>query len=44
MSEGTAFLDLIGRVRVGDQAAAAALIAHYEPAIRRAIKVEVQDG
>jgi DNA-directed RNA polymerase specialized sigma24 family protein len=44
MSEGSAFLDLITRVRAGDQAAAAALIADYEPAIRRAIKVQLRDN
>ena len=44
MSENTAFLHLIVRVRAGDQAAAAALIVHYEPAIRRAIKVQLRDN
>ena len=43
MSEESSFRDLIGRVRRGDQAAAAELVRRYEPAIRRAVRFRLTD-
>src|SRR4051812_327645 len=43
MAEGSAFLDLVRRVRAGDEAAAAELVRLYEPAIRRAARVRLVD-
>jgi RNA polymerase sigma-70 factor (ECF subfamily) len=43
VTEDNAFQDLIGRVRAGDQAAAAELVRRYEPAIRRAVRVRLHD-
>jgi RNA polymerase sigma factor (sigma-70 family) len=43
MSEDNAFLDLVHRVRAGDQDAAAELVRTYEPAIRRAVKIQLRD-
>lgn len=43
MSADGSFLDLIGLVRRGDEAAAAELVRRYEPAIRRAIKMQMRD-
>jgi RNA polymerase sigma factor (sigma-70 family) len=37
------FRDLIRRVRAGDEAAAAELVQHYEPYIRRAVRVRLVD-
>ncbi|MGL4552036.1 MAG: RNA polymerase sigma factor [Gemmataceae bacterium] len=37
------FLELIGRVRRGDGAAAAELVRRYEPAIRRAVRFRLTD-
>ncbi|MFO0879182.1 MAG: sigma-70 family RNA polymerase sigma factor [Gemmataceae bacterium] len=37
------FLDLIGRVRRGDEQAAADLVRRYEPAIRRAVRFRLTD-
>jgi RNA polymerase sigma-70 factor (ECF subfamily) len=44
MSEANPFQDLIRRVRVGDEAAAAELVRSYEPAIRRAARVRLLDS
>jgi RNA polymerase sigma-70 factor (ECF subfamily) len=41
MSEGPSFADLIGRVRAGDEAAAAELVRRYEPAIRRSARLRL---
>jgi RNA polymerase sigma factor (sigma-70 family) len=43
MSEGPTFPELIGRVRAGDEAAAAELVRRYEPAIRRAVRYRLVD-
>ena len=43
MSEGPSFRELIGRVRGGDQQAAAELVRRYEPAIRRAVRFRLTD-
>jgi RNA polymerase sigma-70 factor (ECF subfamily) len=43
MSEGPSFRELIGRVRHGDQQAAAELVRRYEPAIRRAVRFRLTD-
>jgi RNA polymerase sigma-70 factor (ECF subfamily) len=43
MSEAGSFHDLIGRVRAGDQEAAAELVRTYEPAIRRAARIRLVD-
>ena len=43
MSEGSSFRELIGRVRRGDQQAAAELVRRYEPAIRRAVRFRLTD-
>jgi RNA polymerase sigma-70 factor (ECF subfamily) len=38
MSDDLSFADLIRRVRAGDQQAAADLVRHYEPVVRRAVR------
>jgi RNA polymerase sigma-70 factor (ECF subfamily) len=43
MSEELSFRDLIGRVRRGDEQAAAELVRKYEPAIRRAVRFRLTD-
>ena len=43
MSEEPSFRELIGRVRRGDQQAAAELVRRYEPAIRRAVRFRLTD-
>jgi RNA polymerase sigma-70 factor (ECF subfamily) len=43
MLEVNPFRDLIRRVRAGDEAAAAELVQHYEPYIRRAVRVRLSD-
>src|SRR5216684_6247091 len=43
MSEETAFVDLIRRVRAGDAQASAELVRRYEPAIRIAVRVRLND-
>jgi len=43
MAEDASFRELIGRVRAGDQAAAAELVRRYEPTIRRTIRVRLRD-
>jgi RNA polymerase sigma factor (sigma-70 family) len=42
--EDDAFLDLIRRVLAGDQRAAAELVRHYEPEIRRAVRLRLGDS
>jgi RNA polymerase sigma factor (sigma-70 family) len=44
MSEGPGFAELIGRVRMGDQQAAAELLRRYEPVIRRTVRVRLRDA
>jgi RNA polymerase sigma-70 factor (ECF subfamily) len=44
MSDDTSFPDLVRRVRGGDDAAAAELVRHYEPALRRAVRVRLRDA
>jgi RNA polymerase sigma-70 factor (ECF subfamily) len=44
MPEANAFLDLIRRVRAGDEEAAAELVRVYEPAIRRAARIRLVDS
>src|SRR5437660_8628796 len=43
MSEEVSFLELIRRVRTGDQEASAELVRRYEPAIRVAVQVRLTD-
>jgi RNA polymerase sigma factor (sigma-70 family) len=43
MSEDDSFRDLIGRVRAGDEGAAAELVRRYEPTIRRIVRVRLRD-
>jgi RNA polymerase sigma-70 factor (ECF subfamily) len=43
MSEEALFVDLIRRVREGDDAAASELVRRYEPAIRRVVRVHLLD-
>jgi RNA polymerase sigma-70 factor (ECF subfamily) len=44
MPEETSFLELIRRVRGGDEAASAELVRRYEPAIRVAVRVRLRDS
>src|SRR4051812_44768072 len=44
MIEEVDFQDLIRRIRAGDEAAAAALVRTYEPAIRREARVRLSDS
>src|SRR3954452_14094094 len=43
MADDVSFQQLIGRVRRGDQQAAALLVQRYEPAIRRAVRFRLTD-
>jgi RNA polymerase sigma-70 factor (ECF subfamily) len=43
MPEDSSFREMIGRIRAGDQAAAAELVRRYEPTIRRTIRVRLRD-
>src|SRR3954471_22077918 len=43
MADELSFRDLIGRVRRGDEAAAAELVRKYEPAIQRAVRFRLTD-
>ena len=43
MSEDLAFLDLVRRVRDGDEEASAELVPRFEPAIRVAVRVRLTD-
>ena len=44
MSDEISFRDLIGRVRRGDEGAAAEVVRRYEPAIRRAVRLRLTDA
>jgi RNA polymerase sigma-70 factor (ECF subfamily) len=44
MPEPASFAELIGRVRAGDQEAAAEVVRRYEPAIRRAVRFRLTDA
>ena len=44
MAEDATFDELIGRVRAGDQDAAADLVRRYEPEIRRAVRYRLADA
>jgi RNA polymerase sigma-70 factor (ECF subfamily) len=44
MDEGNAFLELIKGVRAGDPRAAAELVQRYEPAVRRAVRLQLRDA
>src|SRR6516162_9738037 len=44
MPKTNPFQELIGRVRAGDEAAAAELVRLYEPAIRRAARIRLADS
>lgn len=44
MSEDTSFVDLIRRVRAGDEQASTELVRRYEPAIRVAVRVRLNDS
>jgi RNA polymerase sigma-70 factor (ECF subfamily) len=43
MDEDRSFLELIRRVRAGDEAAAADLVRRYEPAVRRIVRLQLRD-
>jgi RNA polymerase sigma-70 factor (ECF subfamily) len=43
MPADNAFLEMIDHVRGGDEAAAAELVRRYEPAIRRAVRLQLRD-
>jgi RNA polymerase sigma-70 factor (ECF subfamily) len=43
MFELASFQDLLRRIRAGDEQAAAELVRHYEPLIRRAVRVRLED-
>jgi RNA polymerase sigma factor (sigma-70 family) len=42
MSDAASFGDLIARVRAGDARAAAEVVQHYEPALRRAVRLRLR--
>ena len=44
MSDENSFRELIGRVRRGDEQAAAEVVRRYEPAIRRAVRLRLTDA
>jgi RNA polymerase sigma-70 factor (ECF subfamily) len=44
MADDLSFSDLIRRVRAGDQQAAADLVRHYEPVVRRAVRFRLGAG
>lgn len=43
MFDATTFAELLQRVRTGDQVAAAELVRHYEPLIRREVRLRLED-
>jgi RNA polymerase sigma-70 factor (ECF subfamily) len=43
MAGDSSFLDLIRRVRAGDPDAAEVLVRRYEPAVRRAVRLQLRD-
>jgi RNA polymerase sigma-70 factor (ECF subfamily) len=44
MAEDEDFLDLLRRVRAGEEEAAAELVRRYEPAVRRAVRFRLSDS
>src|SRR5262249_20151104 len=44
MGQETPFAELLGRVRSGNQEAAAELVRRYEPALRRAVRLRLTDA
>jgi RNA polymerase sigma-70 factor (ECF subfamily) len=44
MNEANPFLDLIQRVRAGEEEATVELVQRYEPAIRRAVRIRLRDS
>jgi RNA polymerase sigma factor (sigma-70 family) len=44
MTEESSFRELIGKVRAGDEAAAAELVRRYEPSIRRVARIRLADS
>jgi len=44
MSEEGIFVDLIRRIRAGDESAAAELVHNYEPLVRREVRVNLTDS
>jgi RNA polymerase sigma factor (sigma-70 family) len=43
MLEASAFTDFVGRIRAGDEQAAADLVRQYEPLIRREVRLRLED-
>ena len=43
MPTDSSFPDLMGRVRAGDDAAAAELVRRFEPVIRRTVRIRLRD-
>src|SRR4051794_8882387 len=43
MLDNPAFTDFVSRIRSGDDAAAEALVRHYEPLIRREVRLRIED-
>jgi RNA polymerase sigma factor (sigma-70 family) len=43
MDEGNSFLELIRKVRAGDQSAAVEVVRRYEPAVRRVVRLQLRD-
>jgi RNA polymerase sigma-70 factor (ECF subfamily) len=43
MTDDSEFSDLVERLRVGDDQAAAELVRHYEPLIRREVRMQLRD-
>ncbi|MGD9632124.1 MAG: RNA polymerase sigma factor [Pirellulales bacterium] len=43
MTDADAFQELIGRVRAGDEHAAAELVRRYEPLVRREVRLQLED-
>jgi RNA polymerase sigma-70 factor (ECF subfamily) len=43
MPEEASFADFLGRIRAGDEQAAAELVRRYEPVIRREVRLRLQD-
>ena len=43
MDEPNTFADFVRRIRAGDERAAAELLRHYEPFIRREVRFRLQD-
>jgi len=43
MSESIPFTEFLRRIRAGDEQAATELVRHYEPLIRRAVRIRLED-